>query len=57
MKYAHTPQERDAFAKAVSAVEGLLFTAADDAFLHDALKTEDDPNALIRNVVARALTK
>ena len=52
-----TSSECDAFAKAVSAVEGLTFSSADDAFLKNALKAEGDPDTLIQRVVARALTK
>jgi hypothetical protein len=57
MKKSFSPQERDAFAKAVSAVEGITFTQTDDDFFRRVLANEVKPEAIIERVLKRALAK
>ncbi|NJR20283.1 MAG: hypothetical protein HC777_01545 [Hyphomonadaceae bacterium] len=57
MKKTFTAQERDAFAKAVSAVEGLAFSASDDRFFRSITDVNNDPQNGIKRVIARALLK
>lgn len=57
MTTSFTPQERDAFAKAVSAVEGIIFSKADDAFFENVVKLDAKPDAIMVRVLARALEK
>lgn len=57
MKTSFTPQERDAFAKAVSAVEGINFIKEDDAFFEHVVKPDANPDAIMKRVLARALEK
>jgi hypothetical protein len=57
MRKSFSPQERDAFAKAVSAVEGITFSSADDDFFKRVATGESKPEAIVERVLARALAK
>ena len=55
MKKQFNSQERDAFAKAVSAVEGITFSKDDDAFFEYLMSVDEAPEAKLKKVVSRAL--
>jgi hypothetical protein len=57
MKTTFTPQERDAFAKAVSAVEGIYFSPDDDRFFQSLLSLKEKPDTIMERVISRALDK
>jgi hypothetical protein len=57
MKKTFTPQERDAFAVAVSAVEGIAFSREDDAFFQGFSEADESVVAKVERVLQRALKK
>jgi hypothetical protein len=57
MRTTFTPTERDAFVKAVSAVEGIYFSPDDDRFFQGLLLLKEKPDAIMQRVLSRALDK
>ena len=57
MKKQFTQIERDAFAKAVSAVESISFTKDDDVFFQSLFDLNSEPKVVIARVLERALAK
>jgi hypothetical protein len=49
--------EHDAFAVAVSRVEGITFSEEDDKFFHSLRQNEEAPEVVIKRVLERALLK
>jgi tRNA/tmRNA/rRNA uracil-C5-methylase (TrmA/RlmC/RlmD family) len=57
MKTTFTPQERDAFAVAVSAIEGISFSCEDDAFFQTFSEADESVVAKVERALQRALKK